>query len=192
MLPGMRRPCSSIHWSRVIALPLALWSTVPGIQWCRVGWAEVRAECFVACSIEPSGCPQNPGGAAASPTEGSPEASAACPPSPCGPGAIAANGCPAGSGTCTLGPCDPGGDSGEWPAGGRAYCLSGPSGGDGVPPLPPGAGPPVAVVPATILRGTPDTGAARPMVFTVASPSVPTAGAVPRIRAPPLTRLTTC
>lgn len=186
MLPGMRRPSTSILWSRVIALPLALWSTVPGIQWCRVGWAEVRLECFAACSIEKSDCPPGRCGPGAAPAQKCPEAPDTCTPPRCGMGDIPATGCPAGVSACALDPCGPVGDTTDGLPGGRAYCLSGPSGGDGVPPIQPDAGHPMAVLPPTRATATPDTGAERPQVFAVASPPVPATGAVPRIRAPPL------
>lgn len=175
MLPGMRRPISSSGWMRALALPLALWSAIPGVQWCSVGWADVRLECFAECSIERSEDPGSP-----------------CPAGAGGSCGVEAQGCPAGLAECALGPCNADGGSSEGLPGGRAYCLSGPTGGDAVPPVPLDAAPPLAIVPSADWDETPADGVERPIERTVARPPTPAIGAVPRIRAPPESGSTTC
>jgi hypothetical protein len=175
MLLSMRRPNPSSGWLRVLALPLALWSAVPGVQWCPVGWAEVSLECFAECTIERP----TEDKACSAVAESSP---AACDGS--------ARGCTAGVAECGLAPCGAD-DSGE-PPGGRAYCLSGPLGGDGIPPVPLDASPPLATLPVSDWSGAPAEEAERPAVREVARPPTPATGAVPRIRAPPEPGSTTC
>ena len=37
---------------------IALWSAVPGIQWCSVSWAEVTDECLVSCATAEAFAPE--------------------------------------------------------------------------------------------------------------------------------------
>lgn len=170
MLPSMRRPISSSGWLRVLALPIALWSAVPGVQWCAVGWADVSLECFAECTVERPDC--SAGEAAA--CDGS------------------ALGCLAGVAACGLEPCASDAEPAEAPAGGRAYCLSGPAGGDAIPTVPPDASPPLAILPASGWAVRPVSDAGQPLAQATARPPRPSSGAVPRIRAPPETGSTTC
>ena len=170
MLPSMRRTIPSSGWMRALALPLALWSAVPGVQWCQVGWAEVSLECFAECSIEGP--------------DGSAGGAGAC--------ADAARGCPAGVAACGLEPCGADAETADGPPGGRAYCLSGPAGGDGITPVPLDASPPVAFLPASDWGRAPAEEAEPPAVRTEPRPPPPATLAVPRIRAPPAPGSTTC
>jgi hypothetical protein len=159
---------------RALALPLALWSAVPGVQWCPVGWADVGLECFAECSIER---PTGSGGCGAVGAQ-------AC--------AGAARGCPAGMAACGLEPCGADAGTADGPPGGRAYCLSGPAGGDGIPPVPLDSAPPIAILPASDWGGVPAEETERPAVRAEARPPAPATLAVPRIRAPPGPASTTC
>lgn len=173
MLSSMRRPNSLSGWLRALALPLALWSAIPGVQWCQVGWAEVSLECFAECSIE------------------RPDRSVgeACAPAVCDG---SARGCPAGMPACGLAPCGSATEPSEAPPAGRAYCLSGPAGGDAIPPVPLDASPPLAILPAAGWAAMPATVAWHPLAQATARPPRPAGGAVPRIRAPPRSGSTTC
>jgi len=173
----MKRGVRTSWSATALALPLALWSAVPGVQWCPLGWAEVTPACVVAC-VSPAAildvgtrgccersCPTSQGSRAV-------DASDACPiqagPFACGPGAS------------ETAPDD------RYP-GGRAYCLGGPSGGDGLAPgilEAPDASVPAAVLPPEADVACPVT-VACPVVAALVHPPPSPIGAVPRGRAPP-------
>ena len=176
MMPSMR-PYRSSRWPSALILPVALWSAVPGVQWCPLGWAEVPPECFVACvspatilNVGSPGCCEESCGAVAS-----------CPPRE----------------TCGAeesGPLEGTNPDAPYP-GGRAFCLSGPSGGEGVPrgaevaPDSPGR---VAVLPPVILGADLPKRSTFPVVGALPHPPPAPTGAVPRGRAPPGFGGTTC
>ena len=173
----MKRGGRTSRWATALALPLALWSAVPGVQWCPLGWAEVTPACVVAC-VSPAAildvgtrgccersCPTSQSSCAV-------DASDACP--------IQAGPFACGSETSESAPDD------RYP-GGRAYCLGGPSGGHGLAPGTLEA--PDASGPAAVLPDEPDVarpvGVACPVVAALAHPPPSPIGAVPRGRAPP-------
>jgi hypothetical protein len=142
-------------------LPLALWSAVPGVRWCPLGWDEVRAECFVArTAVVEAGTP-------------------GCCERACGE-TEALCGDPDAGQNCTAPPL-----ASEFP-GGRAYCLGGPAGGDGVPPVAALLDSPVlsALLPDAIPATLPER-ATCPAVVAATHPPPSPVGAVPRERAPP-------
>jgi hypothetical protein len=153
----------------VLVLPLALWSVVPGIRWCSLGWEEVRPECFSSCAV------------AEVVTAPCPAADASCP-------AVAApEGCCGDAGSCDAAPAT------EYPSG-RAFCLGGPAGGNGVSSVSPV---PDAPGPAAILPHAPAITVARALErrafrTVVVHPPPSPAGAVPRTRAPPESVAITC
>src|SRR5258705_7401522 len=115
-----------------LALPLALWTALPAVQWCTLRWDQVRLECFARCerttpAVAP--CARAAGGCPLAAASGS---------APCGAAeSCAAHGHAAGihatapaQAACPL--------SARWapglkrpasPAHGRAYCLGAPNGG---------------------------------------------------------------
>lgn len=161
----MRPPPRPPRWPSALILPLALWSAVPRLEWCPIGWAEVRPDCFAACAgdADPARC----------------EAGRAQP--PCDPGC-----------TPSVRAAEPPSPLDSAPAdaypGGRAYCLGGPSGGDGLLPFTPDAPnasefvavlPPAAPAPAILTLRT------RLVIAEALYPRPSPVGAVPRVRAPP-------
>jgi len=173
----MRRGGRTSRWASVLALPLALWSAVPGVQWCPLGWAEVRPECFASCT--------SPAAILDVGTRGCCERSCTTLPTSCA--GDASDACPIQAGPFECGPGAPESAPDDRYPGGRAYCLGGPSGGDG---LAPGtleaydASGPAAVLPAEadVARPVP---VACPVVAEIAHPPPSPIGAVPRGRAPP-------
>ena len=103
------------HWTALLALPLALWSSLPTVRWCTDGWNQVQVACFLPCVAGLAG--------ANAPRETEP----AC---------EASSTCEAASGACastTSAAADPACEEGaEFPCG-LTFCLDGPTGGDGVP-----------------------------------------------------------
>jgi hypothetical protein len=183
-------PASRLRrWQGAVMVPLALWSIVPGIRWCPLGWDEVRAECFTACSARDlvmeagsEGCCERACAPGASPLlRGDPDA---------GEGRAAQLplcGDPDAGESCSA-------PANEYP-GGRAFCLGGPSGGDAVPPIAPHA-PDLTALAATlpgaaVAMALPERAACPVAVTAMRPPPAPT-GAVPRGRAPPGTDGITC
>ncbi|HKQ59371.1 MAG TPA: hypothetical protein VJY35_16020 [Candidatus Eisenbacteria bacterium] len=162
----------------MLVLPLALWSVVPGIRWCSLGWEDVRPECFTSCAV------------AEVVTAPCPAADASC------PAAAAPEGCCGDPESCDAAAGASSSDAApatEYP-GGRAFCLGGPSGGNGVTSVSPV---PDAPGPSAILPHTPAITVAhalerRAFRTVVVHPPPSPAGAVPRTRAPPESVAITC
>jgi len=173
----MKRSGRTSGWAGALALPLALWSAVPGVQWCPLGWAEVTPACALACVSPAAILDVGSGGCC----------ERSCPTSqaPCATGD--SDSCPIQAGPSACGtetsdsvPDDP------YP-GGRAYCLGGPSGGDGLAPgtlEAPDASGPAAVPPPETDIARPAPGACR-VAAALAHPPPSPVGANPRSRAPP-------
>src|SRR5205814_5475029 len=56
----MKRDSGRTRWLLAAALPLALWSAVPGIHWCPLGWSDVSehlADCLSSAAILNVGTP---------------------------------------------------------------------------------------------------------------------------------------
>ena len=169
----MVRPFRSSRWSSVLTLPLALWSAVPGVQWCPLGWAEVRPECFATCASPAQVVVAGSDGCCERACDAVPERRATP--------------CPDEAACATDGEAD-------YP-GGRAYCLAGPSGGDGLPlasPVAPDAAGPAAVLPIADALAVAPVRAERPVDAPASHPPASPIGAVPRSRAPPPAGRTTC
>ena len=173
----MKLGARTSRWASALALPLAVWSAVPGVQWCPLGWTEVSPACYVACV--------SPAAILDVGTRGCCERSCPSSQTSCAGGAL--DDCPiqAGPFACGPGASDYAPDN-RYP-GGRAYCLGGPSGGNGLAPgtlEAPDASGPAAVLPA-------EAGVAHParvmcpVVAALAHPPPSPIGAVPRGRAPP-------
>jgi hypothetical protein len=177
MIPTMNGGGRTSRWASALALPLALWSAVPGVQWCPLGWAEVSPACYVAC-VSPAAildvgtkrccersCPASQGHCAAD----------------------ASDSCPVQAGPFACGPDAPDSAPADRYPGGRAYCLGGPSGGDGLAPgtlEAPDASGPGAALPAEAAVARPGS-VACPVVAALTRPPPSPIGAVPRGRAPP-------
>src|SRR5688572_11740403 len=103
------------HWTALLALPLALWSSLPTVRWCTEGWNQVQVACFLPC------------------VAGIADANAQCEAEPTCDGSstcdAAGTACDDASNSASDPPCE---DGAEFPCG-LAYCLDGPTGGDGVP-----------------------------------------------------------
>jgi hypothetical protein len=162
MIFGMRGRNRAPRFASALVLPLALWSVVPGIRWCSLGWEEIRPECFTSCAV------------AEVVTAPCPAAASSCPAA----ADVAPEACGGDPECCDAPP--------EYP-GGRAFCLGGPSGGNGVSSVSPvpGAPGPAAIVPRASAIAVTHVPERRVASTTVVHPPPTPAGAVPHARAPP-------